>query len=626
MDISLIKWHGDASNSIKQKALKNPQGVVLITPESFESLLMRKGLQAEYIFGGLTAIIIDELHAFIGTERGVQLQSLMNRLELILGRPVNRIGLSATFGGDMKLVKEYLRNSAVSVISHIDAEGRELKLQLRSYIQKLPNNVELQEAGAKKQIIDHIFKVARGRTNLIFAGNKASVEFYGSSLRDLCEKENLQNEFFTHHANISKSDREALENRLKKNSHPTTAVCTSTLELGIDIGDVETVIQIGCSGSVSSLRQRMGRSGRRNEPAILRAYNISYELNDKATIIDVIRPELVQAIAEIQLLLEGNYEPPSSSRIHLSTLVHQILSIIVERGGINAKNLFEILASSSPFNNISSSIFINVLRAMNHPKTSLIEQMKDGLLLLGAEGEKITSHYDFYAVFNTAEEFRVLYDGKNLGSLPVMSPTSKGTIIIFSGRRWQITEVDQIGKCIEVKPSKGGNPPQFIGDGLPRHCIIDEKMQAIYNNTPSEFTYIDSTSKEILQEGYSNFNRYNLDKTSIIQCGDDIMLFPWAGSSMISGLTLVFQHKKYVVENLKYAILIRNISQEQIHVIINQLKNGDIPDLYEMAQTVKNLSMGKYDSYLTNDLLIHQLISTLPSVEEFINCSNKLKI
>jgi ATP-dependent Lhr-like helicase len=618
LDLPVTKWHGDVSSNIKQKAFKNPQGVLLITPESLEAMLMRKGLQVSHVFSGTQAIIIDELHAFMGTERGVQLRSIMNRLEVLTGHQIDRIGLSATLG-NMSMAADYLRNNSSTAIPIIEggSGGSELKLQLRSYIQENPKKgVELQFP-VKQQIAEHIFKATKGTHNLVFAGSKANVESYASILRDLCEDANLPNEFFTHHANISRPDRESLERRLKKGTVPTTAVCTSTLELGIDIGDVESVVQIGCSGSVSALRQRMGRSGRRNNsPAILRAYNVSEELSDKSHMIDFLRLPLIQAIAEIELLLAGIYEPSSSVQLHLSTLVHQILALIVERGGVRAKGLFDILSRATPFNNISSSLFMNILRAMARSGSDLLEQAPDGILLLGKEGEKLTSHYSFYAVFETTEEFRVICGGKNLGTLPVMGPAAKGTIIIFSGRRWQIIDVHQNDKVIEVKPSKGGNPPKFKGNGPSRHRIVDEKMQEIYR-TNTELQYLNTTAKELLQEGFSSYNRYGLSKTDILSQGDNIIIFPWAGTSMISGLIMLFQHKGYKVADEAYAISVEGLSVTRTHKIIEEISCGNIPDIEEMAWSIKNKSMRQYDHYLTDELLVQQLASILPTAEEF---------
>jgi len=617
--LPVTKWHGDVGANIKQKALKKPGGVLLITPESLEALLMRKGTQIHRLFGGTLAIVIDELHAFMGTERGVQLRSLMNRIEVLAGHQIDRIGLSATLG-DMGMAAEYLRNNSEVPIPIIKggSGGTELKLQLRSYILPLrKDDSEEPIIPPETQIAQHVFKAIRGTHNLIFAGSKKNVELYGATLRDLCEDDNLPNEFFTHHANISKSDREALERRLKDGRLPTTAVCTSTLELGIDIGDVEAVAQIGCSGSVSALRQRMGRSGRRaGTPTILRAYNSSYELTDKASLLDFIRPRLVQATAEIDLLLEGVYEPPSSARLHLSTLIHQVLALIVERGGADARDLYKTLSRSAPFNTISTDMFMDLLRAMARSGSDLLEQAPDGTLMLGKEGEMLTSHYSFYAVFETEEEYRVLCAGKDLGTLPVMGPTAKGMIIIFSGRRWQIVNVHQTDKVIEVKPAKGGSPPKFNGNGPSRHRIIDEKMLEIYRseNIPR---YMNSNATELLVEGRNSFNRYGLGQSHILEQGDEIILFPWAGSAMISALMMIFQHKGYIVENEDYALSVKEMPIKTARTIIEQLAAGNVPDIEELAWSVGNKNMGQYDHYLTETLLVQQLASTMPTPDEF---------
>lgn len=619
LSLPVTKWHGDVAANVKQKALKSPGGVLLITPESLESLLMHRGIHIGRLFGGTQAVVIDELHAFMGTERGVQLRSLLNRLETLAGHQIDRIGLSATLG-DMAMAAVYLRSDTASQVPIITetSGGTELKLQLRSYMQEQPGNDENKPApSAECLIAEHIYDTVRGSDNLVFAGSKQNVELYGATLRDLCDDKSLPNEFFIHHANISKSDREFLERRLKEGHLPTTAVCTSTLELGIDIGDVETIVQIGCSGSVAALRQRMGRSGRRaGSPAILRAYHRSFEILDKAHMLDFIRPRLVQATAEIELLLAGVYEPPISGQLHLSTLVHQIMALIVERGGSDARELFGILCRSAPFDNISSSLFADVLRAMAQPESNLMEQAPDGTLLLGKEGERLTSNYRFYAVFESEEEFRVLVAGKDLGTLPVMGPTAKGMNIIFSGRRWQIIDVHLDDKVIEVKPAKGGSPPQFGGKGPSRHRIIDQKMREIYCDQ-TEYQYLDGVSSELLEEGRRSFHRYTLDQTYMLPQGDGVIIFPWAGSFMIVALMMIFQHKRYQVEDEDYALSVKNISMQSAQALIDRLACGEIPDIEEMAYSIANKTMAQYDHYLTDELLVQQLASVLPNANEF---------
>ncbi|WP_297770590.1 helicase-related protein [uncultured Roseovarius sp.] len=213
------------------------------------------------------------------------------------------------------------------------AEGgeAELLLQLQGYISGDENT---ETASAPRQIASHLFKHLRGSDNLVFAGSRQSVEIYADQLRNLCEDERLPQEFYPHHASLSRDHRDFVERRLKDGSKPTTAICTSTLELGIDIGDVACVAQIGAPFSVASLWQRLGRSGRRaGQPAVLRQYAVETRLTPDSNYIDRLRLGLIRAVAMIDLLLEGWCEPPKAQALHLSTLVHQILSVIAERGG-----------------------------------------------------------------------------------------------------------------------------------------------------------------------------------------------------------------------------------------------------------------------------------------------------
>ena len=165
-----------------------------------------------------------------------------------------------------------------------------------------------------------LLRVLRGHSNLVFANRKRDVQSFADLLRQHSEREHLPNEFFPHHGSLVKELREDLEVRLKEGDRPTTAVCTTTLEMGIHIGAVASVAQIGAPPSVAGLRQRLGRSGRRGEPAVLRLYVQEEQLTPDSPLPDLLRVELVQAVAIIRLLARRWYEPPNSARLHLSTL------------------------------------------------------------------------------------------------------------------------------------------------------------------------------------------------------------------------------------------------------------------------------------------------------------------
>ncbi|MFM5687926.1 helicase-related protein, partial [Aeromonas caviae] len=174
-----------------------------------------------------------------------------------------------------------------------------------------------------------MYRVLRGSNNLVFPNSRSNVEKYTDRLRRLCEQDKVPNQFWAHHGSLSKTYREETEQALKSGDVPATAICTSTLELGIDIGSVKSICQIGRPPAVSSLRQRLGRSGRRKgESAILRGYIIERELSPNTSISDSLREDLIQTIAMVRLLIGGWFEPPLAGGLHASTLVQQILSVI----------------------------------------------------------------------------------------------------------------------------------------------------------------------------------------------------------------------------------------------------------------------------------------------------------
>jgi ATP-dependent Lhr-like helicase len=276
LDIRVTPWHGDSANSKKQQFLKSPQGCLLITPESLEALLMQNGHALSGLFGKLRYLVIDELHAFIGTERGKQLQSLLHRIDVALKRLTPRIALSATLG-DMAKAETFLRpNAAYPVKTIISRDtGQEIKVLVKGYRHAIPlvrhaaimapdaSVTEEPPPQSQLDIASHLFKILRGSNNLIFPNSRSNVEFYADDLRRRCRKLGVPNEFWPHHGSLAKDIREETEAALKSQERPATAICTTTLELGIDLGAVKSVAQIGCAPSVASLRQRLGRSGRR---------------------------------------------------------------------------------------------------------------------------------------------------------------------------------------------------------------------------------------------------------------------------------------------------------------------------------------------------------------------------
>jgi len=607
VELPVHRWHGDVPAGAKIHARQNPEGIVLMTPESLEALLVRRGIEVPSLFTTLQAIVVDELHAFIGNARGIQLQSLLHRLELATGHRVPRIGLSATLA-DPTSAAGFLRpgGSGRVVILQSQSDRQTALLQLRAY-----ESTELQEDEVSDSsesagngplsvaIARHLFRHLRGHHNLVFTRSRSDVELYADLLRRLSEKARVPNEFYPHHANLSRGERELLERRLRDDALPTTAICTSTLELGIDIGEVESVAQIGAPSSVAALRQRLGRSGRRaGKPAIMRLYVTERAWSRDMHPVDMLRCELVQAIAMVQLLVEGWCETPRSPDLRLSTLVHQILALVAQLGGCSAHGVYATLCRGGPFVEVGPALFARVLRAIGAPEVGLIEQMEDGTLLLGEVGERLVEHHDFYSVFETPRQFRIVYNGKELGALPVVTPLLPDMSIIFSGRRWRVLEVHHERATAIVVPSNAGIPPHFGGEGTGIDSAIVSKMRQIYEGSDVP-AFVDSVARKLLSEARDTYHMLGLSRTRIVDRDGDTLLFAWASTTVANLLVLALRARSLSASLKHMVISVDRTRADKVKSCLNLLASGDTPVVTSFMQR----PCLKYDRYLPRELL-----------------------
>ena len=353
MDVQVTKWHGDVSESLKAKARKNPSGIVLITLESLEALLVRRGKEVQRLFRGLRYVVVDEMHVFLSDPRGKQLQSVLHRIDLAAGAKPVLVGLSATLA-DEQVACAFLRPLEPSRVDVLPPNpgGPSIKLQLRGYVRadrfKQGRRSKADDDNAERvdpadtAIARHLFETHRGHRSLIFAGSRGAVETITVRLSEMGEAERVPEEFFAHHGSLSREHREHAEGRMKDRSRPASIVCTTTLELGIDVGEIEAVSQLGPGHTVSGMRQRLGRSGRRpGQAAIMRVYVKEAEIDDASHPLDALRVQTVQSIAMLNLMLRKWNEPPEPGRLHLSTLLHQIMALVGQQGGVTAAEAWE---------------------------------------------------------------------------------------------------------------------------------------------------------------------------------------------------------------------------------------------------------------------------------------------
>lgn len=619
-DIPVHRWHGDVAGSSKRAVGRNPDGILLITPESLEALFVREGTKIATMFAGLRYIVIDELHSFIGIERGAQLQSLMHRIDLAVRRRVPRIGLSATLA-DLNIAAEFLRPGhaqSVVVLDNPDGDTAEIKLQLRGYtkpdpapeaadaatrdgLAMDPDADEAIHATDDLAIGNHLFNTLRGHDNLVFANSRAKVEAYSDILDKLSATHRVPNEFFPHHGNLSKEYREDVERRLRATDVPATAICTSTLEMGIDIGSTDSVAQIGAPGSVAALRQRLGRSGRRDQPAVLRMYVAERELSERTPPPDQVRAQLMQSIAMVNLMLEEHwYEPPNTADLHLSTLTQQILSVIAQHGGATAAELFTTLCATGPFARIDRALFLDLLRSLG--ESELLTQSSDGLLLHGPVGDRIVNHYTFYSAFQTSEEYRLVVRGRTLGSIPVDYPVLVGSLLIFTGRRWRVVDVDTKSRVIELTRSGGGRPPMFSGGGAEVADLVRQRMRSLYASdlVPA---YLNAPGQGLLDEARASYRRLLLGERELVGWGADTLVFCWRGDRILNTLAVALNQAGLRVSIGGVALTVSGATTTDVLDTITAVLAEPQPAPEALAASVLIKEREKYDEYLSDDLL-----------------------
>jgi len=592
--------------------LEDPRGILLITPESLEALFVVHGQRIPSLFASIQHVVIDELHAFIGAERGRQLQSLLHRIEIAVQRRIPRAALSATLG-DMDLAAEFLRPGRGAEVQRITSArgGGELRLMVRGYLTAQPRDGADEPATEDAHLIaDHLFQALRGTDNLVFANRRADVELYADLLAQRSAREKVPNEFFAHHGNLSRELREDAEARLKKViPGPVTVVCTSTLEMGIDIASMKSVAQIGAPSAVATLRQRLGRSGRREgEPAVLRVYVREEEVTASTPPEAQLRSELVQSLAVIRLLLDRWCEPPASGALHLSTLVQQVLSMIAQRGGVRALDAFRVLCDTGPFPAVTRPMFVALLRGLG--QRELLTQDSDGTLLLGPRGEQLVNHHSFYAAFQTPDEYRLVCDGRTLGTLPMVEPLLEGMYLIFGGRRYHVIAVDEDRRIVDLVPAKGGRVPQFGSHGQLVHDRVRQEMRAIYESFEIP-AFVDARARDLLVEARLNFERLGLRDRSLVAHGDDTLFFPWAGDRVMNTLLVQAAKLGFQVVQLGVALRFLGAPLHRVAAALRSVAREGFDDPVALARSVRNKMTEKYAPYLPEDLLCAEYASSM---------------
>lgn len=544
--IPVCRWHGDAAASAKRRLLANPEGILQITPESLESMLIRRENDMPRIFGALRYVVIDEVHTLIGSDRGSQIQCQLMRISHLIGKSPRRIGLSATIGDPGSAAAWLSAGSGHATdISPRTDEKLLWRLGLEHfYIQgdggqnrAVPADSGGTEGGERFPAdapyipldpgYEYLYDCVYGRKAIVFSNSREETEYVTATLRQIAERRGERDLFLIHHGNLSAALREEAEMRMKNDDENIVTCATVTMELGIDIGRLERVAQLDSPVRVSSFLQRLGRSGRRgNPPEMMMVFREEVPLPN--TPLPQMMPwELLRAIAIIQLYIEERFiEPPTVKKLPFSLAFHQTLSLLSSSGEQTPKQLAAKLLSLPPFAEMKKELYRELLISMI--KNGFIEQTDEGGLIVGLSGERLLQSFKFFAVFKDSEDYTVRCDSDEIGT--ITTPPPVGDRFALAGRVWEVTELDIQRRLIYVKKVGGKMEISWPGDYGEVHTRVLERTFAVLRED-TDYPYLKENAKKRLAAARALARATGMTEHSLIHLGGySWVLFPWLGT------------------------------------------------------------------------------------------------
>lgn len=621
--IQVTRWHGDVSHAQKRRLLRKPSGILQITPESLESLMINKHMEIPSLFGDLRFIVIDEVHSLLRGDRGMQTFCLIERMCRLADCRPRRIGLSATIGNPEEAGRFLGAGSGRRTLIPRIEGGREVwRLSMEHFFNSGPQADEgrqlidaapvLEEASdtapkAADPGIGYIFEHTRGRKCLIFTNSREECEALCQSLRQYCEANHEPDRFLIHHGNLSASYRESAEEEMKDDDSLLSVCATATLELGIDIGRLERAFQVDAPFTVSGFLQRMGRTGRRGDPCEMWFVMREDHPEPRAMLPQLIPWYLIQGIALVQLYIEERFvEPPRTQRLPYSLLYHQTMSTLASCGEMTPAELATRVLTLSSFHLITQDDYRILLRHLI--KIGHIDQTENGGLIVGLEGERIVNNYKFYAVFQENVEYAVRAGAEELGT--IVKPPPIGDKIAIAGRVWVVEEVDHRRRevcCTLVK----GNIPAYFGDVAGDiHTRILERMYGVLKEQNS-YPYLMRHAVCRLQEARESFAKSGMRDHPLVHLGGNMWaLFPWLGSYAFLALERMLKIRCKQRLGLKgldslrpyYLQFTMKVSASDFYRIMAEEAEQDFDPL-ELVYPNEVPNFEKYDEYIPAELV-----------------------
>ncbi len=533
--IPVTHWHGDVAASHKKKLLEEPRGILQITPESLESILINRSNDIVRIFSGLRFIIIDEIHTLTGSDRGNQIICQLCRIAHLIGYSPRRIGLSATVG-DPEVAAAWLsagsgRDTDIPMLAPQKLRWRlgmeHFFIQNTKYDQSTSETHGNEERAAIDAGYEFIYDCVKQKKSLVFSNSREETEYITATLRQIAKNRGDRDRFLIHHGNLSASIREEAEMKMKNDDEDVVTCATVTMELGIDIGRLERIIQNASPNSVSSFLQRLGRSGRRGAPPEMMMVFREEDALPNTPLPHLIPWELIRAIAIVQLYLEERFiEPPHIKTLPLSLAFHQTLSISASSGELRPSALAEKVLALPPLSRISKEDCRTLLISMI--ENDFLEMTEEKGLIVGLKGEKLLSSFKFYAVFKDSEDFTVRCDSDEIGT--ITTPPPVGDRFALAGRVWEVTELDIQRKLIYVKSVDGKMEVSWPGDYGEIHTRILERMKQVLAED-TVYPYLKPNAAHRLEVArHLAANTGMLEHSIVCLGGYSWCMFPWLGT------------------------------------------------------------------------------------------------
>lgn len=551
-------WHGDVGTSARRKILREPPDCLLTTPESLEVMLVSRSVEDQRMFGNLKMIIVDEVHAFAGDDRGWHLLSVLERVSKLAGQEIQRIGLSATVGNPEVLLTWIAGN----------CQGKK-SVAYPPPSEAAPADVQIDYVGSLGNAATVISRLHRGEKRLVFLDSRAGTEELGLMLKSYGV-----NAFVTH-SSLSQEERHRTEKAFAQESD-CVIVATSVLELGIDVGDLDRVIQIDAPLTVASFLQRMGRTGRRSGSV-------------RNCLMLATKPErLLQAAALTELWESGFVEPiiPPPEPYHI--LSQQLMALALQEGGIGRLDWFKWIDGVYGFSQLPRESIDELVRWMI--ETEILSD-DSGLLWLGTKGEQTFGRQNFmelFSVFMTPPIFRILHGRQEIGQVDESALLVKQDgprVLSLGGNAWKVNYIDWKRKIAFVEPTDELGRTRWPGSGLGLSYKICKTMQAILCRSDQSDRWSNRCKSEIdrLRGEFSWLQAYST--SLLLESGDRWSWWTFAGAK--ANATVAY----YLAQNLKSNVssdgfsmkFSEGVTSDQIQTAQQQLAELGVENLRPIA-------------------------------------------